>query len=151
MKKIFLILTATVLSIVSSCSNDDNNAPIDGNWKAEKATVNGSLEYNGLPVPISQTKDNACTKESYLTLNVDNSGSMLVKDDTSGTCEALVQDSFTYSYNSENKIITLTYNGTSEEVKVKSLSSTQLIIEKDIEYATTQGNFTGKAVINFKK
>lgn len=151
MKKIFLILTASVLSFTYSCSNDDNEAPIEGNWMAEKMTVTGSIVYNGLPLPVSQVKDNSCTKESFLNLNADHSGSLLVKDDTSGTCESLIQESFTYSYNSDNKIITVTDNGTSEDVKVKSLSSTALVIEKDIEYSTTQGNFTGKVEINFKK
>lgn len=137
-----------------SCRNDDSEEEVTsviGNWKVQKMTAKGMITYGGISLPANTSSDSDCVKQSKLDLNADKTGHALVKDDTTGTCEVLGDENFTYTYNPETKIITVKSNGTSQDIKVIKVTNSELTIEQPADMQTPQGTFNGTITLNMTK
>lgn len=158
MKNLLSILCSMMLLFtVSSCRKDDNDSPsqntITGTWKAEKIVINGSISVPGIPpVPISQEKSNDCIKQSTLMLNADDTGHVVLKDDTSGACNEIMNEDFSYTYNQADNSMVITDASISENVTVESLTSNTLVLKRQFNnQAFPQGSFTGSLTVYYKK
>lgn len=137
-----------------SCRNDDKDEEVTsviGNWKVQKMITKGAFTSGGFTVPINNSSESSCVKESKVDLNGDKTGHALVKDDTTGTCEVLGDENFTYTYNPETKIITVKSNGTSQDIKVIKVTNSELTIEQPADMQTPQGTFNGTITLNMTK
>ncbi len=137
-----------------SCRNDDKEEEVTsviGNWKVQKMTAKGTLTSGVFPVPIDNSSESNCIKESKLDLNADKSGYVLVKQDITGNCDVVINENITYVYDPGIKVITVKYNGTSEDIKVIKVTDSELTIERQTNLQTSMGIFNGKITLNLTK
>lgn len=159
MEKTFVFLGAFLLLFITSCKGDESQGvntevAITGTWYAEKMTIDGTVTPSSVPIPVpfSQERDNECTQESTLILNEDESGQMVLKDDTSGTCSEMLNQTFTYVYDKDAQTLQVTENGISESGDIEELTNNSLILKRELENFDVQGNsFTGTITVEFKK
>lgn len=160
MRRCFAFLYVFILFFVTSCKEDggsqtvNTDVAITGTWYAKKIIIGGLLTPSSIsiPVPFNQERDNECTQESTLTLNEDESGQMILKDDTFGTCSEILNQTFTYVYNKDAQTLQVTQNGISELGNIEELTNNSLILKRELENFDVQGNsFTGTITVEFKK
>jgi len=144
---IFLFLACSGLALgITSCSDDEENTPIDGTWEGNQFVTEASVA--GIPVQ-NETDDNFNT-----VLELRDDGTVTVTDDednysaegtwefTDGKKKIAVSGAFP-----DNEIFEPT-----ETFTVKELSSSKLTLylEKEMKLETDDGDFEGLVKVTFK-
>lgn len=126
------ILSCLMLSlfVAISCKREfeyDVNASIIGVWQPTKVRASGT--YLGLP--FVKTEDtNDCQRQSRVTYKADFTGVELAYDNESGTCDNVLNRTFTYQYDANTKSLKHIYSdGSSKTVEVLSITSNALVIK----------------------
>lgn len=123
----FLLLGFFVLF---SCKREfeyDENASIDGVWQPMKVRASGT--YLGFPF-VKYEDANDCQKQSRVTYKADFTGAELAYDNETGTCQNVINRTFTYQFDAKSKSLSHIYNdGSSKTVEVLSITSNTLVIK----------------------
>lgn len=127
MKKILTLLAGFLLLLTMSCRGADEEAvnPIVGKWAMQKFSY--SYVYNGQTQTDEQTAT-VCEQKSTIEYLADNKGTEVSYYDDSGTCIMDTQAQFTYSYDQNTGMLTMTYPDGTKSVKVESLTSNQMVL-----------------------
>jgi hypothetical protein len=144
-KYAFLFLTGCA-AILTACSDDEENAPINGTWQGTQFISEASV--SGIPVQ-SETDDSFNT-----TIEINEDGSMIVTD---------IEDDFTsegtWAYTDGKKKITVSgafpdneIFDPSETFTVKELTNAKLTLylAKEVALTTDEGDFEGLIEVTFK-
>ena len=144
MKKLLLLASVSLVTI-TSCKKDDDDETISitGMWKLNKTEVkygNGSTE--------SETP-NSCEAQTTFTFGNDGKLTSKMYENNGSNC---ISDTYTgtYSYDSSNKLLTVTQSGYTESYEVASLTSSELIIVSDSDDYDDDGKID-KEFTHFKK
>ncbi len=138
MKKLLLMLFAFSLFTIG-CSSDDNDSPqelLQNTWKPVKTIERESV--NGGTPTVNTTNSTSCQQQTRITFNNGNGTFTEYDLATGGACQVVDSGSFTYSYDSNNKKLTIITADGSDVMSVKTLSSNELVFEWT-ETFTTQG------------
>ncbi len=145
-----LLFCGAFFVLVSCRSNDEdtqdmNNAQLNGLWQPYKMTqaavINGS-NYN-------QTVEFSICEQKTRVLFNNGAGSIKAFADSDGLCEEQPQQEFTYNYNADTKMLTVTNsNGDTQSGIVKTITESDLIYElKGTFDVPGQGNVSGTTTI----
>ncbi len=146
-----LLLFCGVFFVLASCrSNDEdsenmNDAQLNGLWQPYKMTqaavINGS-NYN-------QTVEYSICEQKTRVIFNNGAGSIKAFADNNGTCEQQPLREFTYDYNADTKMLTVTYaGGDTQSGTVKTITDSDLIYElKGTFDVPGQGNVSGTTTI----
>jgi hypothetical protein len=144
-KYAFLFLTGCAI-ILTSCSDDDENAPLNGTWQGTEFISEASVA--GIPVQSE-------TDESFnTTIEINEDGSMIVTD---------VEDDFTsegtwvYTDGKKKIIVSGAFPDNeifdpSETFTIKELNNSKLTLylAKEVALSTDEGDFEGLVEVTFK-
>ncbi len=117
-----LILSCSVLMIaITSCRQGEDEASILGTWKLNKSEVrysDGRTEY---------ITPNSCKAQTTFTFTNDGKVSATLCERIGTTC---MNDTYngSYTYNTSQRLLTLTYNDYNQNFNVKTLKDTELIV-----------------------
>lgn len=128
MKKILSILgMSAMIFATTSCNNDDNDPVLEpsivGTWQPTTLKISGVANGQNFTQTMSA---NECQLKSRAIYNENGTGVYNVWDDSEGTCVQQPANDFTYNYNRDTKVITITDNGTSQSGTVTTLNATTL-------------------------
>ncbi|PIE50877.1 MAG: hypothetical protein CSA38_00915 [Flavobacteriales bacterium] len=154
MKKILFLGLA--LATLTACRKDDDKKDepkeeqslLIGTWKREKIAIVSGGSNTDLYAEVADE----CTGKSTLDFRVDNnveSHSYAWNQDNT-ECQDLGKDTTPYSYNEETKKMTITGDEGDQVVDVKTLTSTKLVLEFQMEDLDSDG-VADYAQIEFKK
>ncbi|MPL56262.1 hypothetical protein SDC9_01746 [bioreactor metagenome] len=118
MKKLVIAFLGIFLLLNVACSRDDNDTvSIVGTWNISSVKMKGTLSYNGQSAAINEeTPADACSQKSSMVFNADGTGSVTSFANNNGTCEQLLSETFTYKFDGNTKVLTITQAGTTESV-----------------------------------
>lgn len=127
-KKIFILFL--IFGFIFSCKREfeyNENAKIEGFWQSTSVRASGTY----LGFPFVKTEDtNTCQRQSRVTYKVDFIGTEMAYDDESGTCDNVINRTFTYQFDTSSKSLKHIYSdGSTKTVEVLSLTSNTLIIK----------------------
>lgn len=129
MKKLFLVSTAIIFALLTSCRSDSDEETqqlmLTGNWRPDKivsvATENGSSTTTTIVT-------NDCQKKGRLLFNSNLSGNATYWDDATGTCAVALNVDFAYTYNPDTNQFTITINNNTMEGVVSTLTNNNLVV-----------------------
>jgi hypothetical protein len=146
---IFLTLATCALAIgLTSCSDDEESAPITGTWEGTQSL--GEASIPGVPIPIYSEEDD----DFNTVLEFNDDGSVTVTDEeddytaegtwefTDGNKKIIVSGAFP-----ENEIFEPTETFTIKELNNSKLT---LHLEKTMMLETDDGDFEGTVEVTFK-
>ena len=118
---------------MSFCENDDNNvqAPIVGARQPLTMKIYGF--YNGMPFSQTYTA-NDCQKKDRAIFNVDGTEILQNWLDDTGAFLSQTLESYTYSYNTTTKAVSITTDGLTEVGVVNMLTATQPVYSTSTTY-----------------
>lgn len=118
---------------ITSCKDDDNDVQttIVGVWQPTSVKISGT--YNGQSFSETITA-NECQLKSRSTFRSDGTGNSVIWNDDSGTCTQQADQNFTYTYDANTKIISITSNGSTTSGTVSTLSDTKLVYQQVATY-----------------
>ena len=119
MKKLVIAFLGIFLLLNVACSRDDDSSPVSivGTWYMSSVTMKGTLSYNGQSAPVNEDRaTDACSQKSTMIFNADGTGSVTSFANNNGTCEQLLNETFTYKFDANTKLLTITQGGTSESI-----------------------------------
>lgn len=119
MKKLLIAFLGMFLLLNVACSRDDDSTPVSiiGTWNVSSVKMKGTLSYNGQSAPVDQESPaDACSQKSSMVFNADGTGSATTFASNNGTCEQLLNETFTYKFDESTKVLTITQGGTSEKI-----------------------------------
>lgn len=127
-KKIFILFL--IFGFIFSCKREfeyNENAKIEGVWQPTRVRASGTY----LGFPFVKTEDtNPCQRQSRVTYKADFTGTEMAYDDESGTCDNVINRTFTYQFDTSSKSLKHIYSdGNTKTVEVLSLTSNTLIIK----------------------
>lgn len=123
-KKNFILFL--IFGFIFSCKIEfeyNENAKIEGVWQPIRVRTSGT--YLGFPfVKVEDT--NTCQGQSRVIYKADFTGT----DDESGTCDNVINRTFTYQFDTSSKSLKHIYSdGNTKTVEVLSLTSNTLVIK----------------------
>lgn len=148
-----MILTALliVITLFTSCSNDDDNnqeITIIGKWL--EISVTGELIKNGISEGVEDEEVIDENNFARITFNDDGTFLIFYSNDYSGVVET---DTLPGTYTIEDNIISFFYNGDQQdsEIDTFSLIGNQLIITLTDEYISNGNEYVYKEVRTFTR
>ena len=143
MKKLALYFGILMLAATVGCKQDSVETlqySVEGTWQPYKIVE--TTITNG--VSDSQIYNfSACQLQSRWLFKADNTGNQTTKDDTSGTCDIILNDNITYTYDKVSNAITITHqNGNVEYGRVTSQSATQMNMVLETNTGTVYHSLT---------
>ncbi len=151
MKKIYVLLALSLLSLSCKTSDDDteNMASLVGDWKMSKAEV---VSGSNNAVLYSQTLE-GCDASTTFAFSTDGSYSLKFYQEQNNQCEFDYEDKGLYNYDRTAQTIVTKRSNTShmEIYKVEKLTDSELVLSLYDDYDQNQDGVEDKNVYYLRR
>lgn len=139
MKNLLLMLFAFSTFAVGCSRDNDDDHPQDllqGSWKPAKTIVKYTVD-SGTP-QVTTENATSCEQQGRINITDNANGNFTEFSENNGACTQTDAGTFTYSYDSNAKKITINEGGSSNTQDVNTLTSSSLVLS-DTESFTMNG------------
>lgn len=162
MKKLHYFLLCLLTITLINCSRDNDEAPLNieklkGTWIPVASSIDGTATLGDISKKIkSDVPLSDCERKGRIIFGKEDKGEMILwVTQIDGVCQEIMNESFTYFYNSTEKSVTLNYNNKLEKSTIIKLTDKELVTDQYVENqeipATQNARFTGKVKMVYRK